>query len=47
MRIPNIRERQQKMKEDYVGVFYEDLDYLPDIPKQLNYPGTQSFEGLS
>jgi hypothetical protein len=40
MRIPNIRERQQKMKEDYVGVFYEDLDYLPDIPKQLNYPGT-------
>lgn len=39
-RIPRIRERQQKMKEDYVGVFYEDPDYLPDIPKQLNFPGT-------
>jgi hypothetical protein len=40
MRIPNIRERQQKMKEDYVGVFYEDIDYLPDIPKQMKFPGT-------
>lgn len=40
MRIPIMRERQHKMKEDYVGVFYEDIDYLPDIPKQMKFPGT-------
>jgi hypothetical protein len=38
--IPTLRDRQRKTCEDCLGVFYENPNYVPEMPNQFFWPGT-------